>query len=54
MSLIVEPETTRDELAEAIASVNALAKRTPSHFTAEHAKWHDEINRLLDKLETTS
>jgi len=52
MSLIVEPETTREELTEAIASVNALAKRCPAHFVTEHAKWHDEINRLLDKLET--
>lgn len=54
MSLIVEPETTRDELAEAIASVNALAKRTPAHFTVEWAKWHRELDNLLDKWQTAS
>lgn len=48
MSLIVEPETSRAEIAEAIASINALAKRTPVHFAVEHAKWHAELNALLD------
>jgi hypothetical protein len=53
MSLIVEPETTREQLTEAIANVNALAKRTPAHFADEHAKWHRQIDLLLTQLEAT-
>lgn len=46
MSVLADAETTRDEIAVALAFVNASAKRCPSHFP-EHAKWHDELNNLL-------
>ena len=52
MSLLVEPETTREDIVLALANVNALAKRCPSHFVAEHAKWHAEIDNLLTELQS--
>lgn len=48
MSLLTDPETTREDIAEALAHVNLLAKRAPSHF-ADKAKWHAEIDALLTK-----
>lgn len=51
MSLLTDDETTRADIAVALAYVNASAKRCPSHFMAEHAKWHEEINHLLTDWE---
>lgn len=47
MSLLLEPETSRADIEEALDHVNSLAKRCPAHFEAEWAKWHEQINQLL-------
>ena len=50
MSLLLEPDTTRDELIEALANLNQKAKRIPSHFRDQHAKAHEDINDVLTIL----
>lgn len=49
MSLLLEPETTRAELTEALANLTASAKRTPSHWPA-HAMLHADIDDILTAL----
>jgi hypothetical protein len=50
MSLLLEPDTTRDELIEALANLNRVAKRIPSHYVDAKAKAHADIDDLLTIL----
>lgn len=53
-ALIVTPETTRAELAEAITNLRATVQRMPAHWFERRGAIHAQINDLLDAWQAAS
>jgi hypothetical protein len=52
--LRVTDDTTRAELEQAIANINATLHRMPNHWVERRAGLHEKIDALLEDWEQTN